>query len=714
MEFNYFSIPVITATALMFLMGFMIRPYRTTPGVRYFSLLMFAGGLYSLLYALELSSGDPLLIHIFFSLQYLVIPFIPALFLIFATGYSRKTDISNTALLLLIFLVPVLTALFAVTNNLHGFFIREWGVDETGPFPLAVFEPGTWYWVYQVFTSAAILAGIVLIFRMYLTSAPAFRRQVGIVLAGALFPFIIYLIYLGGAFPRGLDANPFSFSVTGMIIFFGISRFRLFSYAPLARNFLFDNMPGGVIVLDMYFRVVDMNRSAAAILKIDPEDTGRSADEVFEKWPEIIENMTGVNSRNSFGISRITGDRTLFLECIFSPLIDDKNMPKGQMLVIHDVTAQKKADNERHRIEEKFRIIFENAPVALMYFDKEARIELCNDYFLQIHDSDMENILGTNIRDLNDNRINELLDRTFSGQKVVFEGEYKPGKGTRTVFVSGIFKPLISRSNIVEGGLCILEDITRRKMAEARIKNANEELKRLNAEKDRFFSILAHDLRSPFSAFLGFTDILEENINKIPAASARKIISAMKESANNLYGLLENLLQWSSMHQGLVKCEPGQFELLDKVQESLEPLMAFARNKKIIVSYDIPADMTVFADSKMFETIIRNLFTNAVKFTPKSGRIMFSAKHSSNDHIEICCCDTGIGMSPTILENLFRLDAKTSRPGTDGELSTGLGLILVKEFIEMHKGGIRIESELNKGSRFYVRLKKSGMAGNSL
>jgi PAS domain S-box-containing protein len=713
MQFNYFSIPVITATVLMFILGFLIRPYRTTPGVRYFSLLMFAGGIYSFFYALELSASEPSLMKVFFTLQYLVIPFIPALFIIFATGYSRKTEISNPAPLILILLIPVLTALFAITNRLHNIFIREWYVDTTGTFPVIIFDPGTWYWVYQAFTLTAILSGVILIFRMYMTSAPAFRRQVGVILAGSVFPFAVYLLYLGGLFPRGLDANPFSFSVTGIIIFLGLSRFRLFSYAPLARNLLFDSMPGGVIVLDIYFRLVDMNRSAVNLLGIDTEDAGRSAEEVFEQWPEILENLTGNNQGKTFGISRVAEDRIIFLDCAFSPLIDDRKVQKGQMIVIHDVTKQRKTEMERHKIEEKFRIIFENAPMGLMYFNKEGKIELCNDYFARILDSDKENIMGINMWELPDQRIKELLTRTFKGQRAVFEGEYTPETGITSVFVTGVFKPLVSQTGMVEGGLCIMEDITRRKLAEVRIKNANEELKQINAEKDRFFSILAHDLRSPFSAFLGFTDILEESLDTIPIESVKTIASSMKESANNLYGLLENLLQWSRMHQGLVRCEPEQFSILEKVQFSLEPLMTSAKNKMISVDFDIPVGMSVFADAKMFDTIIRNLFTNAVKFTHKHGNIRISAQQSDNDLIEICFADTGIGMSQVLVDNLFKLDAKTSRPGTDGELSTGLGLILVREFIVMLKGSIRIESEIDRGSRFFMSLKKSGMTGDT-
>ncbi len=712
MQFNFFSVPLIVASLLMFFLGLMIRPYKSTPGVRYFSLLMFAGGIYSFLYALEISSLEPSLIEIFYTLQYLAIPFIPAFFIIFVACYTRKTEVENPVYLIIISIVPVLTALFAVTHNLHTFFIRSGYVDTTGAFPVYVFTPGPWYWVYQLFTITASLFGIILLFRMYINSAPAFRRQVGIILAGSVIPFIVYVFYIGGMFPEGFDANPFSFAFTGIVIFTGISRFKLFSLAPLARNMLFDSIPDGVIVLDKYFRLVDINRSSALTFGTGPDEIGKPAGEVFKEWPEIKANLAGTEKSKSFEISRVTEGRDLFLNCVFSPLIDERNVERGLMLIVHDVTKQRKAEIDKYKSEEKFRIIFENAPVGLMYFDSDGIVKLCNNYFLRILDSDERTMIGTNVWQLSDNRIQDALKKTFQGKRVVFEGSYTTESRKKKVFIKSILKPLLSKNKEVEGGLCIVEDISGRKAYEDRIKLANEELKRINAEKDRFFSILAHDLRSPFTAFLGYTDFLEESLDNMPVESVKTIASSMKESANNLYGLLENLLQWSRMQQGLIDSELEKITLLDKVLCCIEPLLVYANNKMIDVSYEIPASIKVMADNKMFDTVIRNLFTNAVKFTPKQGSIKISARET-DDQVEICFSDTGIGMTPQIVDNLFRLDVKTSRPGTDGELSTGLGLILVRELVEIQGGSVRVESEKGKGSRFFLRFNKPGINVNT-
>ena len=711
MQFNYFSIPVILAAILMFMLGIMIRPYRTTPGVRYFSLLMFSGAVYSFFYVFELSARELWLMEIFWKLQYTGIPFIPAFFLLFAVSYTRKSDIHYSGLSVPVLLFSLIITLLVLTNDFHSFFISGAEVNTTGAFPVLVFSAGPGYWVYQVFTMTALFSGIALLFRMYISTSNLFRRQLGIILAGSAVPLVVYILYLVGFFPRGLDANPFSFAVTGILIFAGISRFKLFSFAPLARNMLFDSIPDGVIVLDGYYRLIDINTPATILFGVSHRDTGRLAGEVFPDWPEITANMTGTKKVRNFEISRITEQKILFLDCVFNPLIDEHGTERGQMLVVHDVTKQRTAEIEKYESEEKFQIIFENAPVGVMYFDKNGIVELCNDYFLRILGSERERVEGFNLWKLADRRIYEPLKRAFEGKKAVFEGEYTSETGNRTAFLNIVLKPLISKSGVVEGGLCIMEDITGRKASEESIKNANTELERINAEKDRFFSILAHDLRSPFTAFLGYTDLLEESIETMPTDSIRSIATSMKESANNLYGLLENLLQWSRMQQGVVYFEPEKFSLIDKVLYSIEPLLTHANNKLIDVNYDIPGEYTVFTDPKMFDTIIRNLFTNAVKFTPKHGSIDISAGEPEKDYIEICFRDTGIGMNRKTVENLFRVDVKTSRSGTEGEQSTGLGLILVKEFVEMNGGEIWVESEEGKGSGFFIRL-KSGEAAD--
>ena len=247
-------------------------------------------------------------------------------------------------------------------------------------------------------------------------------------------------------------------------------------------------------------------------------------------------------------------------------------------------------------------------------------------------------------------------------------------------------------------------DITDRKQVEEEIKLKNEELQKINAEKDKFFSIIAHDLRSPFNLFLGFTRMMVEELPSLKPDEIQKIALTMRNSALNLYRLLENLLAWATIKQGIIPFTPEILPLLPVVEESITTMIGPINNKGIELTVDIPVGSEVYADSNILHTVLRNLISNALKFTHKGGRIHVSAKINGDKSVEISIKDSGIGMKSTMMDSLFKLDAQSGRKGTEGEPSTGLGLILCKEFIEKHGGKIRVESEEGKGSVFSFTL----------
>ena len=252
--------------------------------------------------------------------------------------------------------------------------------------------------------------------------------------------------------------------------------------------------------------------------------------------------------------------------------------------------------------------------------------------------------------------------------------------------------------------LAISRDITGRKQAEKQLNLKNQELIKLNAEKDKFFSIIAHDLRSPFIAFWGLSQIMAEDLDGLTMEEIQKYAVSMRDSATNLFGLLENLLEWSQLQRGLITFNPKSFLMIQKIEEIMQLVFETANKKGIKISYEIAGDLTVKADEYMFKSIIRNLVFNAVKFTNRGGRITIAAKSLSGDSVEISISDTGIGMSRVMVDNLFRLDVQTRRKGTESEPSSGLGLMLCKDFIEQHGGKIWADSIEGKGSTLLFTL----------
>lgn len=249
-----------------------------------------------------------------------------------------------------------------------------------------------------------------------------------------------------------------------------------------------------------------------------------------------------------------------------------------------------------------------------------------------------------------------------------------------------------------------MTDITERKKTEQELERKNAELLNLNAEKDKLFSILAHDLRSPFSSFMKYTEIMAEDLYEMCIQEIQDMAVEMKESAINLNSLLENLLEWSRMESGLISFAPSSFLLKPKIAESMALVIQAANKKEIQIQYDIPDDLLVDADENMLKLIVRNLGYNAVKFTFRGGTITLKAKPVNSHSVEISVKDSGIGIGSEGIGNLFSLNKRTSRTGTEGELSTGLGLILCKEFVEKNGGKIWVESEVGKGSIFQFTI----------
>jgi signal transduction histidine kinase len=244
------------------------------------------------------------------------------------------------------------------------------------------------------------------------------------------------------------------------------------------------------------------------------------------------------------------------------------------------------------------------------------------------------------------------------------------------------------------------------------ISEQNQLLSKLNSEKDKFFSIIAHDLKSPFSGFLGLSKELAENYQYFDPEDIKEYAVSLQESASNLYKLLENLLEWSRIQRGVTQFNPDTCNMNFIVTQNINIQAEVAKQKEITLVNNVTENTYAKVDVPMINTVIRNLMSNSIKFTPRGGKIEINAIPCKNnvgrDCIKVSINDNGIGMDSNIKDNLFKIDKKVSRPGTENEPSTGLGLLLCKEFIEKHGGDIWVESEEGKGSSFFFTVPAVG------
>jgi len=231
----------------------------------------------------------------------------------------------------------------------------------------------------------------------------------------------------------------------------------------------------------------------------------------------------------------------------------------------------------------------------------------------------------------------------------------------------------------------------------------NEELLKLNFEKDKFFSIIAHDLRSPFNAIIGYSDLLLEQVLNKDIEGIDEYAQIILKSSQSAMDLLMNLMEWSRSQTGRIEFNPEYFEIVAFIKKNTQMYIDIAGQKSITIKYNLPQNLTVFADRNMINTIFRNLITNAIKFTMPGGEVNISAKEKQNEII-FSVSDTGVGIPQNRIDKLFRIDQSYSTAGTNKEEGTGLGLILCKEFIEKHNGKIWVESLVGVGTTFNFSL----------
>ena len=468
----------------------------------------------------------------------------------------------------------------------------------------------------------------------------------------------------------------------------------------------FSSLADLIFIMDSNYLIVDVNQTVLNRLEYEKDElVGQSVLNVFpsSQKEDVIYSFNSIRKLTlDYCHVPVVSKSGFKIQCETRVQSGIWNGKPALFAIVKDVTKIKQS-------EEKFSRAFQSGSNLMAIFNaKTNKFIDANDLFIKELGYSKDEIIGKTTKELNIFDDHRELDHIVSGKKsksVTKDIELKIRTKTGKNIIG-----LYSASSIYVGNercwLITITNITDRIQAEKEIKLKNDQLLKLNAEKDKFFSIISHDLRSPFNGFLGLTQIMAEELSSFTMPEIQNIAVTMRDSATNLFRLLENLLHWAKMQQGLIPFNPEIIQLISVVDESIEMLNVASKSKKIKITYEISKEIAVFADSNMLKTVFRNLISNAIKFTHKGGKIHISAKITSNDRVEISVNDSGSGMDSSMIENLFRLDAQINRKGTDGELSTGLGLVLCKEFIEKSGGKFWVKSEESKGSTFSFTLKR--------
>lgn len=422
-----------------------------------------------------------------------------------------------------------------------------------------------------------------------------------------------------------------------------------------------------------------------------------------EKWEDLIQGK--VPPLYEYKILDKAGNEK-WIQQSNNPIFNEGGKIIALDGLCRDITKEKQFQLEEIKTKAQLRAILDNSNAVIYLKDKNFNYLLINKQYEELFNLKENDIIGKSDYDIHPkyiaDKFREVDSRVLREEITITEEEIAEKDGRIEYFLSTKF---LLRNNdnqtYAVGG--ISTEIGELKSRETALRYSESQLRELNATKDKFFSIISHDLKHPFNNILGFSKLLSINLHKYDEEKILQFVHLIINSAQIAYKLLENLLEWSMAQTGKINFNPEIFILESLVIDTISITESSSRAKSIEVSYEIKENIQVFADKNMINTVLRNLVTNAIKYTHQNGFINISAS-IQNNYAQVSVKDNGIGIKPETIEKLFKISEKISTPGTNSEKGTGLGLILCKEFIEKNKGSIWVESEVGKGSEIYFTL----------
>jgi PAS domain S-box-containing protein len=383
------------------------------------------------------------------------------------------------------------------------------------------------------------------------------------------------------------------------------------------------------------------------------------------------------------------------------------------MVIARDITERRQAEEEILKSKQQYDNLVSKIPVGVYILktkpDGSFAFEYVSPKMAEMLDLSKESLLAhgeTIFKAIHPDDLDDFVRLNQEGiqykQPFDWKGRVIANEEVRWLHISSL-PQLKENGDIYWHGLIV--DITERMRNEAEIKLKNEELINLNATKDKFFSIIAHDLKDPFNSILGLSNYMAEQIQQNNYDRLAEYASIVKNSSQRAMDLLLNLLEWARSQTGRMEFKPEYVEIDALIDEVISLLNYSSMQKSITVFRKLPEKTIAFVDRAMFSAIMRNLISNAIKFTRTGGEIRISLEEGP-DLFKVSVGDNGVGIKKGHMEKLFRIDENSSTPGTKNEKGTGLGLILCKEFIEKHGGKIWVESEPEKGTVFTFTIPK--------
>lgn len=456
---------------------------------------------------------------------------------------------------------------------------------------------------------------------------------------------------------------------------------------------ILNNTDYAFILLNRKFQIIDFNLAANKLIenltslhlmKRAYYDNYLNESEQIRFQKEFDKAMNGSSVINERKLS-ILGDKSVWVEERYYPAKDEDNEIFGVAYSVIDISERKNAET----------LLMESKAYLKAIFNWQHQTKMKTDWDVDIKIGEkISSFIGS---EYSNKRLKENIDRALLGEEFTLIEKFSPEASA--MIYENSYSPIIYKGNAIEGVVVIVRDISEKIKIQKKIEKSEKELKELNNSKDKFFSIIAHDLKSPLSGLIGVSHDLSKQVDNLTSDEIKYLAKAMNESAKNIFSLLENLLEWSRTVTGRKEVNKDNLNPRIIADALVSLFIEVSKKKNIQIHNEFDMKDYLYCDANMFTTILRNLISNSIKFT-QDGDIYIGLIKDGNVG-KVYVKDTGVGMPDKIKSKLFRIDENVSELGTNKEKGTGIGLILCKEFVEKNDGKIWVESKLGEGSKFY-------------
>ena len=681
-----------------------------TPGAKPFVLMAAAVSLWSLCYALELGSTT-LAAKLFWSnITFVGITAATAAWLAFALQYTGRGEWLTRRTFALLAIEPVLVILLTWTNDFHHLFRTGAGMVPLADGSALALDPtyGIAFWLHGVYCYVLLLIGTMLLGQSFLRAPHLYRRQTGVMLVGALAPWIANVLYLTE--PRilsHLDPTPFAFGFSSLAVAWGLFHLRLLDIVPVARDTLVEEMSDGVIVLDALDRILDLNPAARQIIgRPTGETVGSTVTQVLPGWPPR-EAASPDETRIHTEITLAKDDRPRVFDLRITPLYDHQARLTGRMATLRDITERKRASAALQASEEQFRLLAEHFQDGLIIFDRDSSgVIYANPRAAIILDLPLTEILAPGAAHLFrqlvheddlplvQNASHQAAEARKRGHAERIDLEFRIRRRDGAVhWIQQRSYPIATQGPLATLVYMILSDITARKQSE-------EEREKLIEELDAFATTVAHDLKNPLSFVTGMAEVLLHDLEELSAQEVEAYLDEIIQHGHKMGRIVDELLSLARLHDAQAKIAPLNMD--EVVAEAQRQLAAMIRDRQaeILLPDSWPAALGY---SPWIEEVWVNYLSNAIKYGGQPPRLHLGAGQQADGTARFWVRDNGPGLTPTQQARLFTPFTRIDHSQVHGH---GLGLSIVRRIVERLGGQVGVESAgvPGQGSTFWFTL----------